>query len=726
VADLYLDLETYSTVPLQHGTHRYAEPSEVLLVAYAWDNDPVTCDDVSDCWEDYAPLLQKIIDDADRVVIHNSHFDRTVLYHNGVYLQPRKIVDTMVMAMQHSLPGGLDYLCRILGVPHDQAKDAMGKKLIQLFCKPQPPHFKLRRATRETHPLEWEAFKVYAGLDVEAMRAVRPRIPKWNWTASERALWLLDQETNDKGVQVDLELARAALTAFERSKVSHAERSHVLTKGRVPSTTQRDKLFDYLRYGEELDFANLTKSTIEALLEDADLTDETRELLKIRLQAAAASPAKYRAFLRSSSTRDARVRGTLQFCGAGRTGRDAGRLVQLQNLPLPTMTPVQVEFGVNAIKRGTVHEQYENVSEVCVNAVRGCLIAAPGKKLVVADLSNIEGRVAAWLAGERWKLDAFKSYDAGIGDDLYVLSYARSFNTPVDEVLHNKAHGDGSMRQIGKVQELALQFQGSVGAYVSMGANYGVDPYELATITRDIASEEEWAAAYDSFRKRWAVGLDRETWTGVKVVVNAWRGGHLHIQSMWYEIEDAVRAAIREPTETFEVRGLEFDMVSDYLRIRLPSGRYLSYKQPSVGNPCDACEGVGELPDPEADDPETAPIVVCPDCDGAGRIRDKICYWGVGQKTRRWEKISAYGGKFFENIVQATARDVFMGGYRRAMREGYPVVLRVHDELVTEVPDEPDWNHGALAAIMTAGESWTLGLPLAAAGHDLYRYAKEG
>jgi DNA polymerase len=290
---------------------------------------------------------------------------------------------------------------------------------------------------------------------------------------------------------------------------------------------------------------------------------------------------------------------------------------------------------------------FDNVSELCSSAVRGCIVAPEGCKLVVADLSNIEGRVAAWLAGEEWKLQAFRDFDKGIGADLYKLAYGRSFLKKPEDVTKDE-------RQIGKVMELSLQYQGGPGAFAKMGAAYGVN-------------------------------LPEET---VGMLVKAWRKAHRAISSMWYDLENAARGAIRAPDEMFEVRGLRFSMKDGWLRLRLPSGRYLSY------------------------------------CGARINEEGSLCYQGINQYTRKWEEIDTYGGKFLEQATQATARDIFMGGLKRADEAGYNVVLRVHDELVCETPDDARYSVDGLAGCMVAGESWALGLPLAAAGHEMARYAK--
>lgn len=684
---LWLDTETFSDIDLRKaGSYRYSEAVEMLLVPWAWNDEPVTVEDVSGPgeWEAFRPTLQAMIDEADEVVIQNSMFDRIQLRACSIVLPVEKIVDTMVLAFQHSLPGSLDQLCDVLQVPTDLAKIKDGKKLIQLFCKPRPKNVKLRRATRDTHAEEWQRFVEYAGLDVVSMREVRRRIPRWNDTDSERRLWQYDQISNDFGVAYDADLARAALRAFQRANGALAATTSRLTDGAVTSTTQRDRLITHLADAHGFETADLTKGTVNTHLGQEDLDPQVRELLEIRQQAAATSPAKYTSGL-AAVCHDGRIRGTNQFCGAARTGRSSGRLVQLQNLPRPNLKNERIELGIEAMKLGCEHLLFDNVSELCVNAVRGALVAPSGKKLAIADLSNIEGRVCAWLAGEDWKIDAFKAFDAGVGSDLYKIAYGRSFDKQPDDVTKDE-------RQVGKVMELALQFQGSIGAFSTMGAIYGV------SLPEDVV-------------------LD---------IVRAWRKAHPRICSLWWDTEKAARMAIKHPGESYTVRMLTLDTREDefgvlWLRMRLPSGRYLCYPRPEItAEYCPTCFGEGTLKWEGRDLP-------CHGCGGSKKNPKggQITYEGVNQYTKKWQRLDTYGGKFIENATQATARDVFMSGLRRAMENGYQVVMQVHDELVCEVPDEPAYTHQALASMMATNPGWSVGLPLAAAGFETYRYRKD-
>ncbi len=654
MATLFFDCETYCETPITHGTHAYAEGASVILASYAWDDEPAACLDMTDGSTSLADL-QNLMDKADTVVIQNSAFDRTILRHVGVNLPVEKVHDTMVQALSHSLPGSLDKLCQVLNVPTDLAKDKDGKRLIHLFCKPQAANRKIRIATRLTHPADWELFKNYARLDIEAMREVYKRLPKWNYAGSqsnsrrdELELWHLDQKINDRGVAVDTELASAALRAVERLQKRLASEAKELTEGHVEATTQRDKVIAYLADHLGYEVEDLKGASIERILEETQLQPEVRELLANRLQASATSPAKYKVLLRAVS-KDARLRGLLQFCGASRTGRFGGRVFQPQNLPRPVIKGAAVEEGIEALKANTVDLLFDNVMDIITSAIRGCIVAEKGKKLVIADLSNIEGRMLAWLAGEQWKLDAFRAYDNGTGHDLYKITAASILNKKPEDITKDE-------RQVsGKVPELACGFQGALGAFKTMGALYGL---ELPDVT--------------------VIGI-----------VKAWRKAHPNITKLWYGLEEACRDAVSSPGVVKRVGKLAVQRDGAWLRIRLPSGRYLCY--PGI------------------------------ECDEAG----KLSYMGVNTYTKKWERLKTYGGKLTENVTQAASRDVLCYGMRLAEETGYSVVLHVHDELICEVPDSSEFNAKSLEVIMATNPPWADGLPLAAQGFETYRYRKE-
>ena len=479
---LYLDTETYSSIPLKDGVHKYSEAVEVMIVAYALDDGPVNVWDVTSGEPMPEALSQALADESVVVWAHNVAFDRTVLKASlGIDIALGRWRCSMCLAYMHSMPGSLDSLCAALEVAQDKRKLKSGKDLVRLFCIPPTEASGRKRATRHTHPEKWQEFLEYAGGDIVAMRECIAKLPKWNLNASELALWQLDRIINERGIAVDLDFCRAAVQAADAEKARLAERASEMTDGAVHAATQRDALLAHLLKAYNVSLPDMQAGTIERRLEDPELPEPVKELLSIRLQASGTSVSKYKAFLRATSS-DGRLRGTLQFGGASRTNRWAGRLVQLQNLSrVPKYLKNQYDFAVETIKCGAVELVYENAMDVIGSTVRGALVAAPGKKLCRADLSNIEGRVLAWLAGEDWKLKAFAN-----GDDLYIEGYSRSFGIPVEEVRADEEAG-GTMRLIGKVQELACI---AAGEFVL--TDCGLVPIESVTTDMRVWDGVEW------------------------------------------------------------------------------------------------------------------------------------------------------------------------------------------------------------------------------------------
>lgn len=436
---LWLDLETYSECDLRvHGTHRYAEhPStEIMVAQWAWDDGEPIVVDMSDKKAPtaaFAFLYDKLRYDPTVIVVaHNSVFDRTLIRHVwGIDVPVERWRDSMVKAYAHGMPGALEKVGAALGVEEHEAKDRRGKELIQLFCKPRPKGHKLRRATRETHPKEWAEFLEYSRQDIPAMRAVDQRLPAWNYREGhpELALWHLDQRINDRGFAVDLELARAAIDAVGDEQERLREETRLATEGYVSSPSKRDQLISYIvaEYGVTL--PDFRADTLRRRIEDPELPEGVRLLLSLRLEATKTSTSKYKALVNATSA-DGRLRNTLQFAGAQRTARWAGRIFQPQNMPRPTpdFDEEEQDLAIAALKGGYATVVYSDVMQLTSNAVRGCIVAPPGKKLAVADLSNIEGRGLAYLAGEDWKLRAFAAFDRKEGPDLYNVAYGRSFN----------------------------------------------------------------------------------------------------------------------------------------------------------------------------------------------------------------------------------------------------------------------------------------------------------
>lgn len=328
-----------------------------------------------------------------------------------------------------------------------------------------------------------------------------------------------------------------------------------------------------------------------------------------------------------------------------------------------------------------------NVMELASNAVRGCIVAPPGKKLVVADLSNIEGRGLAWLAGEEWKLQAFRAYDAGEGPDLYILAYARSFN--VDPAKVTKTG-----RQIGKVMELALGYQGGVAAFLTFAAVYQMDLDAMADAVHRTAPKDVLAAAYGVWE--WAVknkrtlGLSKSVYVACEALKAMWRAAHPATVALWDELGEGVVNATLNPGQVYTA-GPHLKIVRNgsWLRIRLPSGRYLCYLRPEVDE------------------------------------QGGWSYMGVNQYTRQWTRIRSYAGKCAENSCQSWALDVLTENMKQIEDSGYKIVLSVHDELLTECPDTPDFTADALGGMMSRRPPWAPDVPLAAAGFETDRYYKD-
>lgn len=630
---LWLDLETFSECDLKaHGTHRYAEHPSTEITVAQWAVDDMPPDlatqwpgreapQVRDCtlFEGPGRELRTLLEDPRVTIIaHNSMFDRTLLRHCwGIDVPVERWQDTMIQAMAHGLPGGLDKIGQIVGLEADQAKDKRGRELIQLFCKPRPKNSTLRRATRETHPEQWAEFLEYSRQDIVAMRAIGTRLPSWNYRAGhpELALWHLDQRINDRGVAVDTELAHAAIDAVAREQKRLKAEVTEQTDGLVTNASQRDNLLAFICAEYGVDLPDLKADTLRRRIDDPDLPEGVKLLLSIRLEATKTSTAKYKALVNATSA-DGRLRNTLQFAGAQRTARWAGRIFQPQNMPRPDMEQDYIDEGIDALKAGCADLFFPEVMRLTANAVRGCIVAPAGKKLAIADLSNIEGRGLAFLAGERWKLKAFAEFDAGIGADLYKLAYARAFG--IDPALVDKL-----MRQIGKVMELGLGYEGGVAAFLTFAAVYGLDLEDLARAVLANAPPEWIEKAREMYawfqkQRRSTLGLPVDVWVACEALVLMWRDAHPNTKALWKAAGDSVRAAIANPGETFPIgEHLKARRDGAWLRIRLPSGRYLCYINPKVED------------------------------DG------QIVYQGINQYTRQWGPIKTYGGKLC--IAKGTA-----------------------------------------------------------------------
>lgn len=693
---LWYDCETRSPVPIKHGVAKYATLAEVIMAQWAINDGPIFVCDLTDPFdmELKLPSLIQAVTECDEIWAHNAEFDSTLMDKADWWplIPMEKWRCTMALARMHGLPGGLDKLCEVFKLPMDEAKDKRGYEYIRLFCIPRKDG---TFNDRFSHPEEWEGFLGYGGKDIVSMRAIYRKTPKWNATPRMWSLWHLDQRMNRRGVAVDLKLAEGAVIETTKAKKRFASRTAELTwdpvegVSEVEATTQRNRLLQYMEgYGVSL--PDLTADTVERRLEDESLPEHIKELLRIRQQASKASTAKYKRALTQHV--GGRLRNLLVFCGASRTGRWAGRTLQPQNLPRPKHKQWDIDGAIVAFREQAMDlydpDQCLGLASSCL---RGIIVSEPGRKLVVADLANIEGRFMAWIANEDWKLEAFARYDRGEGPDLYKVSYARSFNLADPNVIADK--GD-DRRQIGKVQELALQYYGGVGAFCAMAETYGLRLGALADAAWATIPKPVLASArllyVKAIKRRRTYGLDERTYLVCQSLVLMWRAAHPAITTFWNDLDIAFKSAIRTEFKQFKAGRVVVDRIGNWVRIRLPSGRYLCYPGSRIG----------------VDD-------------------NQIRFVGVNPYTRQWGRIGTYNGKLTENIVQAGSADILMDGLLGAEAEGYNPILSIHDEVMCEPKDDAAFDDEGLSRIMTTYSPWNEGMPLTAKGFSTHRYFKE-
>lgn len=730
---LFLDFETFSEADLKKvGSYAYAEhpTTEVLICTYAFDDEPVQvwdCTDGSDMPGDLHRALRRLVKPNSRIkmVWHNgSMFDRLIMKHCwGFDIPVSNTIDTMIWAFRHALPGSLDALCEVLGVSADNAKDKRGKALIQRFSKPTPKNYKIRRYTAETHPDEWALFIKYAVSDITAMREVFHKLPRWGNSEFEDRVLELDQLINDRGFKVDVALAEAAIEAVEKHKAQLQEEAQRKYGG---SLTGKDFLPILRELAPAHRIHNAQKSTLNDLLADDDLPDDARTIIEMRLGAASTASTKYNPLLLGRSSDDRR-RGCLQYGGAKRTLRWAGKGFQPQNLARGYYHDDELDKGISALLKGRAHRRFD-VAKLTASTVRSCIIPEAGHKFVVADYSNVEGRGLAWLAGEETALDTFRA-----GLDIYCVTAGKMFGMDPDDIKKNFKE----IRQIGKACELGLGYEGGVGAFVTFAKNLGLDLIEMAKtmdgtfpdhIWAATARGYEWARIQEAKRPphpgekddRPSYILDKKVWRTCDAIKRMWRESHPETVAFWRDLKDGILAAVRNPGREFWAgahlrkngerairiwRTVEFDSSGRkvpgwWLCMELPSGRILSY--PGIG------------------------VSVTKETDEDGRVNTnvRIKYQGENQLTRQWTTLYTHGGKACENIVQALCRDLLAYAMINVEGGGYPIVLSVHDELVCETPDTPEYTVAELEKLMCALPEWAEGFPLVAEGAEMKRYAK--
>jgi len=647
--NLEIDIETYSSISLQKcGVYKYAESTDfqILLFGYSIDGSDVRTIDLASGEKLPDEVMGALTDESVTKWAFNAQFERVCLsrYLSDLglmterYLDPESWRCVMVWSAYMGLPLSLEGSGAVLGL--EKQKLAEGKDLIRYFsvpCNPTKANGGRTRNLPEHDPEKWERYKSYNIRDVEAEMQIRQRLTNYPVPENVWDEYHLDQEINDRGIRVDMQLVRQAIALDAMTRDRLTESMKDLTNLDNPNSVAQIK--EWLSE-KGVETETLGKKAVSAMIDETD--GDVSEALSLRLQLAKSSVKKYQA-MENAACEDDRCRGMFQFYGANRTGRFAGRLVQLQNLPQNHMEDLA---EARALVRNGDFEAldmlYEDIPDTLSQLIRTAFIPAEGKKFFVADFSAIEARVIAWFAGEDWRTKVFMD-----GGDIYCASASQMFKVPVEK------HGvNGHLRQKGKIAELALGYGGSVGALKSMGAL--------------------------------EMGLDEEE---LQPLVNAWRESNPHIVRFWWDVDSAVKKALKE-RQMQEVRGIKFFCKSGMLFILLPSGRMLSYVKPRIGE---------------------------------NRFGgESVTYEGVGG-TKKWERIESYGPKFVENIVQGTSRDILM--YAMKTLRNCSIVAHVHDELIIE--GDPQMSLEAIREQMARVPSWAKGLVLRADGYVCDFYKKD-
>lgn len=670
--DVFIDLETYSDVDLtKAGLYKYAQSPafRVLLVAYSIDKGPVKVVDIAqgDAWPQellsvlWSPVYTKnAYNAAFEWYCLSRYFQLSDTDTIGWIPQWR---DTMLQVSYCGYPNSLDAAGKALGLESDKQKMSVGKALIRYFCIPCRPTKTNGGRTRnlpQHDPDKWALFKNYNQRDVETEMAIEDKLAAFPVPDDLQKQWETDLRINARGVAVDLAMVDGALAIDAEVREEFIREAVDLTGLDNPNSV--GQLTDWLEKEIDEEVTNLRKDTVRDMLARELPGDKAQRVLEIRQELGKTSTKKYTA-LETATCEDGRVRGILQFYGANRTGRWAGRIVQPQNLPRTYIPGELLPLARQLVKDRSTEALrwiFGSVPDTLSQLIRTALIASPAHVLIDADFSAIEARVLAWLAGEEWRLEVFRTHGK-----IYEASASQMFGVPMDKI--KKGNPEYALRQRGKVAELALGYGGGVAAMRTM---------DTGKILADVPDEE------------------------IGEIVRAWRLKSPAITRLWNLCEGAAFNAIKLGSSTAIlganlIFAYEHDYITglDFMTIQLPSGRKLYYPHPHLG---------------------------------VNRFgHESICYLGVNQTSRKWMQLETYGGKLVENITQAVARDCLAEAVERLEAHGaLPVVFHVHDEVVLDV-EQQYADLDAVVQIMSQNPTWAKGLPLGAAGWVDYYYKKD-
>lgn len=659
---LSIDLETYSTVSIgAAGSYRYIlDPSfEILLFAYSLDGMPVEVIDVAS--GQVIPLWLKNALKNPLYIKHayNAAFEWFALSKYLGWLPPDQWRDTMLHALYCGYPASLDAAGRAMGLPEDKKKLTTGKALIRYFCVPCKPSNANGNRTRnlpQHDPAKWKLFKEYNGQDVVTEMEIDRRLSAFPVPAFVQKQWETDLTMNARGVAADMEMVSGALVIGATVKSQLMAEARQLSGLDNPNSIKQLARWLTEATDSDAEITSVTKETVATMLKQPQPANVQR-MLEIRQELGKTSTKKYDA-LETCIADDGRVRGLLQFYGANRTGRWAGRLVQVQNLPrtythpLPPARQLVKDRNIDGLRL-----MYGSINDTLSQLIRTAFVATPGNVLIDADFSAIEARVISWLAGQEWRLEVFRTHGK-----IYEASASQMFHVPIEKI--KKGNPEYALRQRGKVAELALGYQGGVSAMRRMDTGHNLD---------DLSDDE------------------------VKGIVDRWRETNSMIRDLWNIVDSAAVTVITnggaqtirsETTDAVITLACELDVITGtrYMTILLPSGRKLYYPSPEIG--------VNRWGNPS------------------------VSYMGQNQTTKRWERVETYGGKLVENIVQAIARDCLAIAIENLEAQGLHVVFHIHDEVVIDTPAwaDEDTMLDTVTKIMTKPIPWAQMLPLNADG----------
>lgn len=745
----WLDIETYSDVDLKKaGLYAYVESPafEIIMFQYAIDDGParvVDCTDLS-----AGPLLGRLLQFMQRpdvyIPAHNMVFERTCIEKAWGYLIPiERSHCTMVQAFLHGFPGKLAVLCDVLPVPDTMKKLDTGTKLINRFCKPAPGNHKADRYDKYSHPDEWNQFLEYGKWDIISFRAMTQFLPNINCTPRAIKQWHLDQRMNRYGFKVDTELMHAGVKAAAKFKTSIIDEFQALI-GQQIKPSQRAKVLEHWQ-AEGVEIADTKKETIQRYLNDNDdINPRHEQMMRLMLLNNKTSTSKYKAMV-PKVCKDGRYRGGLQYAGAARTRRFAGRGFQLQNLPSRGIPERSVILDyIERVKRGDDTSDLGDTMLLASAAIRGLVVASDGKQMAVADLSNIEGRIVAWLAQEEWKLEAFTAYDRGEGADLYKITAASIIGGEPEDI-------DKSNRNaFGKVPELACGYAGGVGAFQTFAEGFGIamtDYKHIIDATVPPSYHVKAALNWDSFgykngkpdfRDTMTADEWKQEWLISETIKLAWRDRHPATRGLWRELELCVKQALEWPGEVVELNSGLLNVQSTtlagvpWLLIQLPSGNYLTYCRPEwkkekfvyyddLGNKSDV-----KILAPSPEGLEAQEWFWDKHGDIVPEAEKKtggLSYENLNDRNQ-WVRTHSYGGKLLENICQSVARDIMVENMELIEAQGWDLMFTVHDEVIGERTYDEKFDHDKFTQTLARQPAWARGLPLSAEGDFTNRYGK--